>query len=66
MPCQLTVRASLRHWKTMKKSELPQKACPVCKRPFLWRKKWKKDWENVRYCSERCRRQRSSHIGDDE
>ncbi|MGR3814650.1 MAG: DUF2256 domain-containing protein [Cognatishimia activa] len=50
----------------MKKSELPQKTCPVCKRPFLWRKKWKKDWENVRYCSERCRRQRSSHIGNDE
>ncbi|MCH2249978.1 MAG: DUF2256 domain-containing protein [Cognatishimia sp.] len=42
----------------MKKSELPQKTCPVCRRPFLWRKKWKKDWDNVRYCSERCRRQR--------
>ncbi|NBW70032.1 MAG: DUF2256 domain-containing protein [Bacteroidetes bacterium] len=40
----------------MKKSELPTKICPICERPFAWRKKWKKDWDNVRYCSERCRR----------
>ncbi|WP_243760130.1 DUF2256 domain-containing protein [Deinococcus radiodurans] len=24
--------------------------------PFSWRKKWERDWDNVRYCSERCRR----------
>ncbi|MEM1260828.1 MAG: DUF2256 domain-containing protein [Pseudomonadota bacterium] len=41
----------------MKKSELPTKICPVCERPFAWRKKWARDWDNVRYCSERCRRQ---------
>ena len=23
---------------------------------WTWRKKWARDWENVRYCSERCRR----------
>ncbi|MEO1032229.1 MAG: DUF2256 domain-containing protein [Bacteroidota bacterium] len=28
----------------------------VCKRPFLWRKKWAKNWNTVKYCSERCRR----------
>ncbi|TVR10103.1 MAG: DUF2256 domain-containing protein [Salinarimonadaceae bacterium] len=39
------------------KSELPTKTCPVCKRPFAWRRKWERDWENVRYCSERCRRE---------
>ncbi|MEW9796903.1 DUF2256 domain-containing protein [Alteromonas sp. CYL-A6] len=38
----------------MKKSELPSKLCPVCQRPFTWRKKWERDWENVRYCSKRC------------
>ncbi|WP_201584906.1 DUF2256 domain-containing protein [Psychrobacter sp. HII-4] len=27
---------------------------PVCQRPFTWRKKWEKDWEQVVYCSERC------------
>jgi hypothetical protein len=39
-----------------KKVNLPQKICPVCQRPFTWRKKWEKDWEQVIYCSERCRR----------
>ena len=38
------------------KPNLPQKICPVCHKPFTWRKKWRKDWERVVYCSERCRR----------
>ncbi|MDQ2746336.1 MAG: DUF2256 domain-containing protein [Acidobacteriota bacterium] len=38
------------------KSTLPTKICAVCKLPFAWRKKWAKDWENVKFCSERCRR----------
>ena len=29
------------------KKPLPTKTCIVCKRPFAWRKKWEKDWENV-------------------
>lgn len=49
----------------IKKKDLPTKLCAVCKRPFLWRKKWARDWENVLYCSERCqraaRRQRLGH-----
>ncbi|WP_084712274.1 DUF2256 domain-containing protein [Tanticharoenia sakaeratensis] len=40
-----------------RKQDLPQKICPVCHRPFSWRKKWARDWENVRYCSDGCRRQ---------
>ena len=39
-----------------KKVNLPQKICPVCQRPFTWRKKWEKDWAQVIYCSEKCRR----------
>ncbi|MCA1773479.1 MAG: DUF2256 domain-containing protein [Halomonas sp.] len=42
---------------THKKAHLPSKVCPVCQRPFTWRKKWKDCWEDVKYCSERCRRQ---------
>nr|WP_319802600.1 DUF2256 domain-containing protein [Marinobacter nitratireducens] len=34
--------------------------CPTCGRPFAWRKKWARDWHNVRYCSERCRRTRGN------
>lgn len=38
------------------KANLPQKICMTCNRPFTWRKKWARDWNDVRYCSERCRR----------
>lgn len=37
------------------KRDLPTKLCPVCKRPFAWRKKWARDWDNVIYCSDKCR-----------
>ncbi|ELQ07823.1 MULTISPECIES: DUF2256 domain-containing protein [Pseudomonas] len=40
----------------MKKSELPVKTCAVCGLPFTWRKKWARCWDEVLYCSERCRR----------
>ncbi|MDH1443426.1 DUF2256 domain-containing protein [Pseudomonas sp. GD03721] len=43
----------------MKKSELPVKTCAVCGLPFTWRKKWARCWDEVRYCSERCRRGRT-------
>ncbi|MCW5519330.1 DUF2256 domain-containing protein [Aureitalea sp. L0-47] len=39
-----------------KKVNLPEKICPVCGRPFQWRKKWERDWENVVYCSKRCQK----------
>ncbi|WP_082030272.1 DUF2256 domain-containing protein [Vibrio renipiscarius] len=38
------------------KSDLATKICPVCQRPFSWRKKWQRNWANVLYCSQRCRR----------
>jgi hypothetical protein len=38
-----------------KKPHLPTKICAVCERPFTWRKKWEKVWEEVKYCSDRCR-----------
>jgi hypothetical protein len=37
------------------KARLPQKPCAACGRPFAWRKKWERCWEQVRYCSDRCR-----------
>ncbi len=45
--------------KARRKADLPQKTCPVCQRPFAWRKKWARDWDNVVYCSERCSRSRT-------
>jgi len=42
--------------KGVKKSNLPSKDCATCGRPFVWRKKWERDWESVKYCSDRCRK----------
>jgi hypothetical protein len=42
--------------KMRKKSDLPQKICASCGLPFSWRKKWERDWDAVRYCSDRCRK----------
>ncbi len=39
----------------VRKENLPRKTCAACGRPFAWRRKWARDWENVRYCSEACR-----------
>lgn len=44
--------------KMRKKSDLPQKVCAACGRPFAWRKKWAAVWDQVRYCSDACRRKR--------
>ncbi len=41
--------------KRPKKADLPTKVCATCGRPFTWRKKWEKVWDEVRYCSDRCR-----------
>ena len=38
----------------MKKENLPSKICLICKKPFVWRKKWKLNWEEVKYCSKKC------------
>lgn len=49
--------------RAMSHQNLPTKTCPVCNREFEWRKKWEDDWENVKYCSERCRRNKDrDHI----
>ncbi|MBL9133211.1 MAG: DUF2256 domain-containing protein, partial [Verrucomicrobiaceae bacterium] len=37
-----------------------EKICLACGRPFAWRKKWERDWENVKFCSDACRRRKSA------
>ena len=32
------------------------KTCVACGRTIEWRKKWERDWDQVRYCSTACRR----------
>jgi hypothetical protein len=42
-----------------RKGDLPTKECVACGRPFAWRKKWEKVWDEVKYCSDRCRGNRT-------
>jgi hypothetical protein len=41
--------------KMIRKGDLPSKPCAACGRPFAWRRKWATVWDEVRYCSDRCR-----------
>ena len=34
----------------------PEKVCAACGRRFAWRKKWARTWDDVKYCSDACRR----------
>jgi len=38
-----------------RKQDLPRKVCAACGLSFTWRRKWQKTWDEVRYCSDRCR-----------
>lgn len=33
-----------------------EKVCESCGRRIEWRRKWERDWAQVRYCSDACRR----------
>jgi hypothetical protein len=46
-------------------SSPPPRSCAVCGRAITWRKKWERDWDSVRYCSDRCRRRKSELRGED-
>ena len=46
--------------KTVSKSDLPSKDCVVCGRPFTWRKKWERCWDEVTCCSKSCNAKRRS------
>jgi len=45
-------------------ANLPSKICEVCGLPFNWRKKWKKNWDDIKYCSEKCRRNKNAKSSD--
>jgi hypothetical protein len=42
------------------KQSLPSKPCTVCGRDMTWRKAWAKNWDQVLYCSEACRKNKSN------
>ena len=40
----------------MTRSEPDDKSCVTCGRRITWRKKWARDWDSIRHCSDECRR----------
>ncbi|WP_189362401.1 DUF2256 domain-containing protein [Algibacter mikhailovii] len=44
------------------KKNIPHKICAVCNLNFTWRKKWRNNWNNVKYCSEKCRRNKTKQV----
>jgi hypothetical protein len=40
------------------KRSLPAKPCATCGRSMTWRKRWARNWDEVKYCSDFCRRTR--------
>ncbi|MEZ9905873.1 DUF2256 domain-containing protein [Vibrio breoganii] len=42
---------------------MAKKDLPSCGLPFVWRKKWERCWDEVLYCSERCRRKKVKKEG---
>jgi hypothetical protein len=42
------------------KQSLPSKSCSACGRPMAWRKKWAKNWDDVKFCSDACRKKRGA------
>jgi hypothetical protein len=38
------------------KASLPSKPCAACGRAMSWRKRWAKNWSEVKFCSDACRK----------
>ena len=38
------------------KQSLPSKLCVACGRPMSWRKRWARNWDEVKFCSDACRK----------
>ena len=41
---------------------LDEKPCVVCGRTITWRKAWEKNWNEIKYCSDQCRKSRSKDL----
>lgn len=48
--------------RTHKRMQIPEKPCAHCGRNFAWRKKWASNWDDVKYCSDLCRRSKRPEL----
>ena len=42
-----------------------EKPCAACGRRITWRAKWARDWDEVRFCSDACRRRKVTGVDRD-
>ena len=42
-----------------------EKTCASCGRRVEWRRKWARNWDDVRYCSDACRRRKVRDVDHD-
>ena len=42
------------------KAALPSKPCAACGLAMSWRRRWAKNWDEVKYCSDACRRSKAA------
>lgn len=42
--------------------DVPAKTCASCGRRIQWRRKWGDNWDDVRYCSDQCRRRKVNAV----
>lgn len=50
--------------RTPRVATLPTKPCTTCGREITWRKKWERTWDQVKYCSEACRRSKTGDLDE--
>lgn len=43
----------------MAKTNPPDKICESCGRSFEFRKKWERDWDQIKFCSDECKRNKN-------
>ena len=43
-------------------ASVPAKTCGSCGRTIEWRKKWERSWDEVRWCSQACRRRKVTDV----
>lgn len=41
------------------KNNIPNKSCESCGREIEYRKKWARNWDSVKYCSDECRKNKN-------
>ncbi len=44
------------------KATLPSKPCVACGLPMTWRRRWARNWDEVKFCSNACRRNKAGRV----